>query len=483
MAPISEAALLRAFSFVERACTRQGRETIEDGLASAIELTGARHGFIVQSKKKGELEIRFAQAAKDLRLDASDRRFCAKLVRAAIDEGRVLLVNDPKEDPSLRTVLIAPMIAAGDALGATVLHGKVDGGSFEDVERKILQRLVLHLTALLDEIVAAERPDFERDGVGLLLGRSEAMDELRAKIIRVAPSRDPVLVLGETGVGKELVARALHGSSPRGARELVARNCAAFPDTLLESELFGHEEGAFTGASSRRHGAFRLAHRSTLFLDEVGDMSPSCQVKLLRVLQEGEVLAVGGDDTETIDVRIVAATNRDLEALVEEGTFRSDLYHRLKGFEIEVPPLRDRRSDIPLLATAFLNEVTQEERRPVPPSFTQEALRRLRVHKWPGNVRELRQTVRRGFYLGTPETIDGEHLGFPGRLGRSRRRIDIIAAEEVARALREAGGDGLRAASILHIGRTEWFEMLKRRPELKDLKNGPDSQADSAAGT
>jgi DNA-binding NtrC family response regulator len=242
-----------------------------------------------------------------------------------------------------------------------------------------------------------------------LLGASPAIERLRALIRKAAPSEGRVLICGENGTGKELVARAIHEGSARRDGPFVKLNCAAVPADLVESELFGHEKGAFTGAIAARKGKFELADRGTLFLDEVGDMPAAMQAKLLRVLQEGEFERVGGTKTFTVDVRVIAATNQDLEAMVAEGTFREDLYYRLNVVPLRTPPLREHPQDIPALAEAFLEEARRRNRRPRV-TLRPEALDVLQGYEYPGNVRELRNIIERLVILCEGESIDASEV-------------------------------------------------------------------------
>jgi DNA-binding NtrC family response regulator len=237
-----------------------------------------------------------------------------------------------------------------------------------------------------------ERSDLERRT--RILGKSPAIQEMLSKVAQYAPVSSTVLVEGESGTGKELVARAIHALSPRAAHPFVAVNCAAITETLLESELFGHERGAFTGAVGQRKGRFELADRGTLFLDEVGEMPAATQVKLLRVLEEREFVRVGGSETVRVDVRVIAATNKVLRESVEKGEFRRDLYYRLNVLHIDVPPLRERREDIPLLVRRFVQDLASEQGRDAP-EVSEEAMAILQNYDWPGNVRELRNQVER----------------------------------------------------------------------------------------
>jgi formate hydrogenlyase transcriptional activator len=231
-----------------------------------------------------------------------------------------------------------------------------------------------------------------------IIGQSAELEQTLGLISRVAPTNCTVLILGETGTGKELVARAIHHNSPRKAKSMVKVNCATLPANLIESELFGHERGSFTGALNRRIGKFELADRSTLFLDEIGEMPLELQVKLLRALQEKEIERVGGRATIQIDVRIIAATNRDLEKEVEEGRFRADLYYRLNTFPVSLPSLRDRPDDIPLLATHFIQKLSRKIGTKIT-TVSRDVLEQIMNYDWPGNIRELEHVIERSILL------------------------------------------------------------------------------------
>jgi DNA-binding NtrC family response regulator len=242
-----------------------------------------------------------------------------------------------------------------------------------------------------------------------IIGRSAVMRKVFDTVIRVAPTKASILVTGESGVGKELIADAIHEYSPRKGKPLVKVHCAALSSGLLESELFGHEKGAFTGAVSRRRGRFELANEGTLFLDEIGEIDQNIQIKLLRVLQEREFERVGGEDTIETDVRIVAATNKDLRAEIEKGNFREDLYFRLNVVNIHVPPLRERKDDIPLLAAAFLKEFTLEDGKSIE-GISEKARARLFAYDWPGNIRELRNCIESAVVMSQGTVINEDDL-------------------------------------------------------------------------
>ena len=299
-----------------------------------------------------------------------------------------------------------------------------------------------------------------RWSAGQLIGKSPAMDRLRDLIKRVANATTSVLITGESGTGKEMVARALHFQSPRAEEAFVVLNCGAIPENLIESELFGHIKGAFTGAIAAKEGLFRAANGGTLFLDEVGELPPPLQVKLLRVLQDRKVRPVGGSTEVEVDVRVVAATNRDVESEVEAGTFREDLFYRLNVIRIEAPPLRERPEDIPVLAEYFLEKHMALQGRRL--EFSPEAMRWLAQQSYAGNVRELENIVERGVTLAPGNTVGREDLGdtHPSKKTASMSQIpeadfDLdnyltqVEKELLFRALDQAGGVRKKAAELL----------------------------------
>jgi two-component system, NtrC family, response regulator HydG len=304
-----------------------------------------------------------------------------------------------------------------------------------------------------------------------LIGRSEAMMRLLDMVSQVAPSEATVLITGESGTGKEMIAGAIHYNSVRKNGPFVKINCAAITETLLESELFGHEKGAFTGADRRKEGKFRQADGGTLFLDEVSEMALSMQVKLLRVLQEREITRVGGDEAIKVDVRVIAATNRDLIKEITTGRFREDLFYRLNVVTLQLPPLRERREDIPLLAQHFLKSFAEKNRKAIK-GFSPRAMDRLLRYSWPGNVRELMNTVERDVVLSRSEYLDEEALSpiLESALPAEEVKQDLIAdasLESVEKAtilktLDEAGGNKSEAARRLGITRRTLHQKLKK---------------------
>ncbi len=319
-----------------------------------------------------------------------------------------------------------------------------------------------------------------------IIGDSPAMRALSERVARVASSNLPVLISGETGTGKELIARTVHTRSARRKGPFISENCAALSESLLEAELFGHESGSFTGATSTRDGLFARANGGTLFIDEIGDMSPGMQAKLLRVLQEGEVRRVGGSHPQPVDVRIVAATHRDLQQLVDEGTFRQDLLFRLAVLEVHVPPLRERVTDIPRLAERALMRLKAENGTSVT-RLGEEALDRLLAHSWPGNVRELENAVRVGALFSGDSVIDPDTLPINDRTVSPRAiRNTSLSYEEllgdletrerdyVATTLKRSKGNKAEAARRLGITRYALYRTMRRL--------GIDPDADNRVG-
>ena len=318
-------------------------------------------------------------------------------------DGLEALTELKRQHPLLPVIMVSAYGSVENAVKATRL------GAFDFIEKPPnADKILLSVRNALEWARLAEenrRLRQQRAPVKEIIGESAAISRLREKLALVAPTNAAVLIIGENGSGKELVARALHASSRRAHQPLVEVNCAAIPEDLIESELFGHEKGAFTGASSRRRGKFDLAHEGTLFLDEIGDMSLKTQAKILRILEEQRFERVGGGHPIQVDVRVLAATNKNLEEEIAKGAFREDLYHRINVIPLSVPPLRERREDIPLLAAHFLLELSQENGAPAK-TFTPAALEALAAMPWPGNVRELKNFVFRLAILSPFDLVD-----------------------------------------------------------------------------
>jgi DNA-binding NtrC family response regulator len=338
----------------------------------------------------------------------------------------------------------------------------------------ILQRALDKLS--MRQEISELRAQLTRTGMSQsLLGHSPPMQALLQRVDQVAPSRATVLITGESGTGKELVAKRLHEKSPRRLKPFVALHCAALPASLLESELFGHEKGSFTGAVGMRRGRFEEANGGTLFLDEIGEISPEIQVKLLRVLQERRLERVGGNTPIEVDVRIVCATNRDLREEVRQGKFREDLYYRLNVIHIETPPLRARKSDIKLLVQHFVARHARENNKTIE-HVSPEAMQLLEAHRWPGNVRELENAVEHAVVLTESQTIEPRHLP-PSVTGQATEEVlpamsihipgstlDEIELYAILRSYEATGGNSLQTANMLSISQR------KVQYRLRDLR-------------
>ncbi len=403
-------------------------------------------------------------------------------------EGLSLLAAAREADPTLAVILITAYATVELAVEA------MRCGALDVVTKPFVPEAVLAVVRR-----ACERTDLLRENARLkqevhwrgvsqeLIGQSPAMHAVREQIARVAPTDATVLILGETGTGKELVARAIHNSSRRARKPFVPVNCAALSETLLESELFGHERGAFTGADRARQGLFEAAHRGSLFLDEAGEMPLALQTKLLRVLMDGQVLRVGASAPRAVDVRIIAATHRDLQQRIQEGRFREDLYYRLAVVPLLIPPLRERREDTSLLIEHFLKQVAAGmgiSPRDIAPLAKEKLVR----YRFPGNVRELRNLIERAYILGhgaelgagdfmvpTEHAAVGACGGSPPCYARAEAWIDLfprkgpmreilqfVEAELIRRALAESGGVQAEAARKLGVSRSDLTYKLKR---------------------
>jgi transcriptional regulator with GAF, ATPase, and Fis domain len=429
-----------------------------------------------------------------------------------VGRGEVILVRDAQRELDPRRRGDRNLIASGDRslLGVPLPFGEqVGGGLFfvtqhehwydeSDVEIGMAiaaalvlavqhQRLAEHRQRLgaaeakaqkLERQVASLRTALDdRFGFDAIIGRAPNFIAAVGDARKVAGTGTTVLLTGESGTGKEVLARAIHHASPRAEGPFIALNCAALPETLIESELFGHERGAFTGADKLKRGRFELAAGGTLFLDEVGELSPPAQAKLLRVLQERRYERVGGTATLEADVRLIAATNRDLERVVAEARFREDLYYRLAVFRVHLPALRERSDDVVLLADHFVRQLGGEMGKPNP-GLSREARDLLVAHSWPGNIRELQNAIERALILAEGELISAGQLGIVARLSRDvtpaaapapdiDRHADVRALAEVekqmiADALRRANGNKSRAAAALGLSRTQLLRRLRR---------------------
>jgi DNA-binding NtrC family response regulator len=425
-------------------------------------------GYRVQAAAGGEECVRLAAAAPfDLAL--------VDLRMPGLDGLEVLHRLTALQPPV--PVLILTAFATIETAIETIRAGAWDYLSkpFRIEEIKLVVGRALDAQRLVRENLQYRRQLDARYGLENLVGQSPEMVAIYKLVARLAALDTTVLIQGETGTGKELVARAIHQASPRAARPLVVVDCTALPETLFESELFGHERGAFTGAAASRRGLLETADGSTCFLDEIGELSRALQAKLLRVLHDRVIRRVGGNDPIPVDVRIIAATNRDLKKMVEEGTFREDLYYRLNVVTLSTPPLRERRGDIPLLAQHFLEKYARAAGKAAS-GFARETLALLTAHAWPGNVRELEHVVERAVALSSSDLLLPDDLPAEVRTVASPRPAappDRLTLEEmkrwyVARVLEEVGGNKVRAAEILAIDRRTLYRILARESEADE---------------
>jgi len=440
------------------------------------------------SEEKDSVPILLLASHPELRIRYEERlaSYCPTIVADPkqvrdtsrfIDAGAVVVVVDDRGvDPTLEALRILRPLPAVGRLVLICEHLS------EDRLRQLLKAIEPHQVLqtpvpepLLEWAIRAAVPLGSGRGAreqqrpaNILMGVSTAIRKILDEIAQVAPCKLPVMILGETGTGKELVARAVHSQSPRAAEPFVAVNCGALPETLLEEEFFGHHKGAFTGALRDRKGLIEEAHRGTLFLDEIAEMSPMLQVKLLRVLETGELRPIGSNANVSVDVRIVSATHRDLEEATEDGSFRQDLFYRLNAVTLYLPPLRRRRVDVPFLAQHFAEEYGREHSKQI--MLGDDFLEGLSQRDFPGNVRELRNAVERALALAAPgETLTHEDLpadphGRPTlmAMGTLRERIDQVEIQAIREALERFDGNKTRIAESLGVSRMGLRKKMKR---------------------
>lgn len=510
------AQLLRIFRRLAR--EDQLERLLEQVVEAMMELTAAERGVVVVGQGEDRIEV-----AREFAWDSEGQpavAFSRSVIERVLREGEPVLSVDAASDDrfdgsrsishlNLRSVLAVPLVFRGERLGAAYVDHRLRRGNFDagdlaamedfadlaalavaqaraltevrqqaaalETQRAELAELLASREAEVVNLREVVRSDPERSQYRGMVGSSKAMQRVFRLVDRLADSEVPVVIYGESGTGKELVARAIHDAGTRKDGPFVAENCGAIPETLLESVLFGHARGAFTGAQAARPGLFEAADGGTIFLDEIGETSPAMQTKLLRVLQEGEVRRLGENRARKVGVRVIAASNRDLEAMVASGEFRQDLYYRINVVKVELPPLRDRREDIPALIQHFL--ARHDRRRGRDPgegpslAVTASALRRLTRYPWPGNVRELENEVQRWLALcedrvvpdDLSPAIEGSEVSVedPDDL-ELRPRIVRLERELIGRAMERSGGNQTRAAQLLGLSRYGLQKKLKR---------------------
>jgi two-component system NtrC family response regulator len=392
---------------------------------------------------------------------------------AGVAEGFAALSAIHESEPGTKVIVITGRDEREHALTA-VKNGAYDyfQKPVQVDELKVILRRAVRLHELERENRELQRK-LGTQGIEDLIGASEAMQQVFAAVRKLAATEAAVLILGESGTGKELVARAIHRLGPRSEGPFVAINCGAIPENLLESELFGHEKGAFTGAHAQRKGRIELAHGGTLFLDEIGELPLALQVKLLRFLQEHKLQRVGGRQDLSVDVRVVSATNSDLKAAMREGRFRDDLFYRVAVVTLPLPPLRDRGEDVFLLARAFLEREAAQSRKKIN-GFSQEALNAVEVHRWPGNVRELENRVRRGVVMAdgpliTPGDLELASSSPDGAPGQGLKELrEGLEREIIKKALARNRGNVSQAASELRVSRPTLYGLMDKLGIARD---------------
>jgi Nif-specific regulatory protein len=471
-------------------------QTLEVIIDSASRHTNAKAAsLLLRDRKTRELYFKVATGAKSREVKEFRIKPGQGIAGYVAENGHPLLIPDVSQDPrwykdisesvrfETRSIACVPLKLASHVIGVVQIIDKKDGSalSFKDMEN-LGQFAVLAAQAIEK---AQKFEEIRRENAGLrkelgqkhqIMGKSRSLDKVINDAIKVAKSKASAFIQGESGTGKELLARLIHEAGPRKDKPLIVLNCAALPESLLEDELFGHEKGSFTGAIGRKIGKFELAHEGTIFLDEIGEMHTGMQAKLLRVLQEGVFYRVGGNIPISVDVRVLSATNKNLEKEVAEGHFREDLYYRLNVVQINLPPLRERMEDIPVLAEHFLN-VFREETGISHLTISKQAMEKMVEYDWPGNIRELRNAIERAVVMGNGQTILPEDLpiksskpNFPGlQVGLTLEdALNQFKKEFIILTLKFTGGNRSKAAKVMDIQRT-YLSRLISKYDLREV--------------
>ena len=469
--------LLYDFSKTVNSHLEDQDEMLDEIMNTAMKMLEADRGFIaLVDEDTGELTCELVKSGGEGDF-AEKLEVSRTIVHKVLNDGVSIMTVNAQEDTKfdkaksireydIRSAVCAPLLFREDILGVVYLDNRGSAGTFSQDDQMFLIALChqagvalgnarLHRRVVQENVWLENtlKPKFQ------IVGESGKMKKVFDTIKKVAPTDITVLVEGETGTGKELVAKAIHTLSPRREHAFVPVNCAAIPKELIESELFGHEKGAFTGATNAREGKFQLAHGGTIFLDEIGDMSLDLQAKVLRILEDKELQRVGGSKSIPVDVRIVAATNKDLAEAVEKGTFREDLYYRLNVVAVKLPPLRDRKKDIMPLAEYFVAGRVKK--------ISSKARRLLESYGWPGNIRELRNCVDRAVVLGDGKVIQPEDLPYTFRKGGQvipapLEKLDHMEEDHIVRVLRYTDWNKSEAAKVLGITRQTLDNKIKK---------------------
>ena len=465
-------------------------EQIEALLDAVIDVVDANKGFVILLRD-GDPEIAAARNVDRETVPDAVTQLSDSILQRCIQTRQPLIVSDAVNDTmfnssesvldlQLSSVMVAPLIAQGQLLGLIYVGNDNVVNLFEQSSLEVLTvfagqaSLILQNAILLDQLTTDRdriAEELESQRFGDIIGSCPSLQEVFRRVEKVAPADISVLITGETGTGKELFARELHRRSNRAEGPFTIVNCGAIPENLMESELFGHVRGAFTGAVSTRQGSFQAADGGTLFLDEIGEMPHALQVKLLRALQEREVVKVGDTKPQSVDIRVIAATNRNLEAAIKDGTFREDLYYRLNVVNLHLPPLRERGEDVAILAKFLLNKYAAEFGAPVK-GFTPKALTALHHYDWPGNIRQLENRIKKAIVLADKTLIGAEDLDLGGE--RQRTVVPLTQAREdftrqyILEVLERNGGNRTRTARDLGVDPRTVFRYLEREPDAPE---------------
>jgi len=445
--------------------------------------------LLLLDHKARKLYFKVATGDKKNEVKAFEVELGQGIAGTVAETGEALLIPDVANDArwykeisenigfSTKSIACVPMKGENAVIGVMQVIDKSDGSPLQNEDISLLEAYADLAATAIDHAEAIARVKKENEALRAVLehahqiiGESQKLKAAITDALKVANSKASALISGESGTGKELFARLIHESSPRNEHPLVALNCAALPETLLEDELFGHEKGAYTGAANRKIGKFELADGGTIFLDEIGEMIPGMQAKMLRVLQDGVFYRVGGNDPISVDVRVISATNRDIETEVQEGRFREDLYYRLNVVHIRMPALRERKEDIPLLVEHFI-ETFRLERGLPDLTVTKQAMEKLTGYDWPGNVRELKNALERAVVMGdgiavTPDDllISPTKSQFPGlQVGLTlEEALNVFKKEFIALNLEYTSGNRSKAAKIMDIQRTYLSRLIAK---------------------
>jgi Nif-specific regulatory protein len=460
-------------------------------IESSTRLVGAEAASLVL-REPATGKLRFAIASGPRKDELFDKVIDSDegIVGWVARQGKSLIVNDPERDPRFspsvakavdfpaKSIMAVPMTVKGDLVGVIEVVNKIKGRYFSDEDLRWLEIFALQAAIAVDnarflqktsaELAFLSEKAMKGEGWHNLVFASRAIAEKLELVDRIAPSEASVLILGESGVGKELFAERLHQKSRRSSKPFVRVNCAALPETLLESELFGHVKGAFTDAYQDRNGRFELADGGTIFLDEIAELPLRLQSKLLRVIQQKSFEKVGSSETKRVDVRVVAATNRDLDSMVERQEFRSDLYYRLNVLPLTIPPLRERKEDIPVLAAHFLGMAAREMNKKLT-GFSDTAMESMLSYAWPGNVRELENAVERAAVMTLASTVSAADLMIGGKgsdiddyRGRSLKdAVNAFKTHFIRSSLEGRGWNQTETAKALDIQRTYLSRLIK----------------------